>query len=69
MAKLFVLNIKSGIVHNKNKICHQGKRMKKENAKSFDHYQDVVDYYEDDSMEVHLCSFCFPERTIGGILQ
>ena len=67
MTKQYVLNIRTGIIHRKKRICHLGKRIKQENKKSFDQYQEAVDYYDNDSMKAHKCAVCFPEeRTIGG---
>lgn len=57
----YLLNIKTGIIHNGDTPCYQGKRMKEDNKKYFETLEEAVNYYGGDRKGV-CCGICLKGR-------
>ncbi len=60
--KKYLLNIKSGTIHNGINPCYFGKSMAEYNKKWFDEYLDAVNYYESKSKVGCPCGKCLREK-------
>lgn len=54
----FFININSGIIHSGENPCHSGKTMAEKNKKSFDTYQEAMNFYEGSARKGVPCGKC-----------
>lgn len=60
MAK-YILNIKSGKIHNGESPCHHIKRAKKDSKKEFDTYEEALNYFEGNK-KGEPCNWCLKDK-------
>lgn len=58
----YVLNIKTGIVHNGINPCGQSKRTNKGNQKFFESYEDAVNFFEGKTLKGKPCGICLKDK-------
>lgn len=56
--KPFMLNISRAVIHDGMHPCGNAKRIKTENIKWFDSYEDAVNYYEGECKKGIPCGIC-----------
>lgn len=57
----YLLNIKTGTIHNGITPCGQAKRMKESNKKRFDSYYDAVNFFDGDKRG-EPCGICLGDQ-------
>ena len=58
----YILNIKTGKIHNGLKPCTQCKNCNEGNKKYFDNYEDAVNYFEGKTLKGIPCGKCLKEK-------
>ena len=61
MAK-YILNIKTGAIHNAIAPCAQCKRTSEGNKKYFDVYKDAVNFFEGKTLKGRPCGVCMRHK-------
>lgn len=60
----YILNIKTGKIHDAQKPCAQCKNSNEGNKKYFDNYEAAVNYFEGKTLKGLPCGKCLKEKNI-----
>ena len=60
--KNYVLNIKTGKIHNGKRPCNQCTRCKESNKKYFDNYDEAVYFFEGKNEKGIPCGICLKQK-------
>lgn len=55
----YLLNISTGVIHDADNPCYQGRIMNESNKKIFDTEKEAVNYYEGNENKGRKCGRCF----------
>lgn len=62
MAAKYILNIKTGIIHDALKPCNKCNQAKEENKQYFDNYADAENFFEGKTAKGKPCGICLKNR-------
>ena len=63
MAK-YILNIKTGIIHNAIMPCAHCKRTKEGNKKYFEIYEEAINFFEGKNKKGEPCGICLKDKDL-----
>jgi len=58
----YILNIKTGKIHDGVNPCYQCKKSKEGNKKFFDNYDEALNFFEGETSKGEPCGICLKEK-------
>lgn len=60
----YIMNIKTGKIHDGNSPCYSCSRIAEANKKYFSSYSEAENYFEGDDVKGNFCGICFKKKPV-----